>query len=324
MTTLDFFRIDWKRDLFPYLPPGVRTLLDGVDRTAPLEEIRVRAGKPLQLCFTGYERLLYGPGGGPAATAEDCEQMLTLLCQQSVYAWEEELKNGFLTLEGGYRVGLCGRGEMGGANLERLGCVTSFNIRIARQAPGVAAELLPRLLDGWGGLLSTLIVSPPGCGKTTMLRDMARLCSLGQCGARPSRVALVDTRYELAGAVRGVGTLDVGPRTDVLSGVPKGTGIRMMVTGMAPDLLVTDELATVDEANAALEAAACGTAVAASAHAGGCGSLRRRETLRLLLAAGLFQRIVVLGRSRGVGTVEQVLDGEFHRLDREGSACCGQ
>lgn len=99
----------WKGDLGPYLPPRVRDMLASVDEDAPLEEIRLRAGQPLQLCFTGCERLIYAVGGRPAVSAQDCADTLSRVCEQSLYAWEEELKSGFVTLPGGYRVGVCGR-----------------------------------------------------------------------------------------------------------------------------------------------------------------------------------------------------------------------
>ena len=304
----------------PYLPCGIQSLLACMDPNGPLEEIRIRAERPLQLCFSGYERLLYGYGGKAAVTAEDCTELLHRLLDQSVYAWETELGNGFFTLPGGYRVGLSGRALLSGGMVERISEVSGFNIRIAREVPDAAASLLPSLLNGEGRLLSTLVVSPPGCGKTTLLRDIARCCSNGEWGARPTKVSVVDTRYELSGAVRGVPQLDVGLRTDVLSGVPKATGIRMMLTGLSPELIVTDELSTQEEAMAALEAAACGTAVAASAHGGSIGTFMRRSHMFRLLREGLFERIVLLGRNPVPGTVEQILTGGMEQL--EVSSCC--
>lgn len=305
---------NWKKDLWPYLPDEVRALVEHVDAYAPLEEIRIRAGAPVQLRFSGYERLLYGKNGSAPMGAEGCKTFLRRLCEQSVYAWEKELSGGYLTLEGGYRVGLCGRFTQPEAGPPRLTDVTGFNIRIARQALGAAAKALPWLTDGGGRLRSTLVVSPPGCGKTTLLRDIGRCCSYGVSGAAPARVAMVDTRYELAGCVRGVPQMDVGPRTDVLCGVGKAEGMRMMVTNMAPDILITDELSTLEEARAVLDAMGCGVVVAASAHASGAEGLTHRRALATLLQQRLFGRIVLLGRSRGVGTVETILDGGFQRV----------
>ena len=319
---------NWKEDLWAYLPDGVRALLESVDAYGPLEELRLRANAPVQLRFTGYERLLFGKNGSAPMGESECQTMLQRLCGQSVYAWETELGGGFMTLEGGYRVGLSGRFAYGDGGVPRLTDVTGFNFRIARQVPGAAGRVLPSLLDANRQLLPTLVVSPPGCGKTTLLRDITRCCSNGLFGARPMRVALVDTRYELSGSVRGVPQLDVGFRTDVLCGAKKAEGMRMMVTNMSPDVLVTDELSTFEDARAAYDAISCGVAVAASAHSMGAEGLANRRVLAALLQQRLFSRIVVLGRSQGVGTIEQVLDSGFQPGGQPGwkteevSACC--
>ena len=315
---------NWKSDLMPYLPPHVRQMLEGVSPHAPLEEIRIRAQKPLQLCFSGYERLLYLPGGRAAVTADECQAMLHRLCEQSLYCWETELGNGFLTLPGGYRVGLSGAMLLSGDGQRRLTEATAFNIRIARQIIGAAENLLPLLLLPDKSVASTLIVSAPGCGKTTLLRDIARSASYGINGAKPSRVAVVDTRYELAGCTHGVAQMDLGPRTDVLSGVPRANAMRMLVANMAPEVLITDELSVVEDVLAVWEAAHSGVQVVASAHAGSLRSLLCRESMRAALNDGLFTRIVLLSRSRGVGTVEQVLDANLQSVEGGGEACCAQ
>ena len=319
---------NWKADLLAYLPDSVRALVREVDVNAPLEEIRIRVNAPLQLCFSGYERILCGKNGAPPVNESDCRTLLQRLCDQSVYAWETELGGGYLTLAGGYRIGLSGRYAKLQQGAPQLTDVTGFNIRIARQVRGAADAVLPYLLDASGRLHPTLIVSPPGCGKTTLLRDLARCCSGGLGGARPMRVAVVDTRFELTGSVRGIPQLDVGPRTDVLCGAPKAAGMRMMTVNMSPDVLITDELSTSEDARAAFDAISCGVAVAASAHAGSAEGLLHRRALAMLLGQRLFSRIVLLGRSRGAGTVEEVLDASFRRAapscrqTEEVAPCC--
>lgn len=309
---------NWKTLLSRYLPERILSLLADVDASAPLEELRLRAGKPLQLCFGGYERLIYAAGGQPACFAADCAAIVARLCEQSVYAWEEELKHGFVTLEGGVRAGLAGRSVLADGQLHHLSDVTGICFRIARACEGVAEPLCDCLTRADGGLYSTLIVSPPGCGKTTLLRDLARIASYGYGRLRPMRVGIVDTRFELAGCVRGEAQFDIGPRTDVQSGGAKTDGIRQFIRCMSPEVLITDEIGDADDAVAVAEAAAAGVCVAASAHAGTLRHLACRPALERLLSDRLFERFVLLGRSRGVGTVELVCDGNGKKLNLEG------
>lgn len=310
----------WRRVL-PYLSDRVAALLSEVPDTLPIEELRLRAGQPLELCYAGRDRLLYAPGGRPGATAQDCEETLRRITENSLYAWEEELRRGFLTLPGGCRVGLAGRAVKEKQGVSRLVDVTGLCIRIARAVRGAAERAAPYLLDGQGELCSTLIVSAPGAGKTTLLRDLVRIASSGDQGLRPARVSVVDTRYELAGAVRGEPQFDLGPRTDVLSGCGKAEGARMMIAAMSPEIIVVDELAAPDEIAAMTEAAACGVRVLASTHSGNAALLRKRTSLRLLLASGLFERIVLLSRRRGPGTVEAVLDADWNEITTEELPC---
>lgn len=315
---------NWKEDLKPYLPLRVQEMLASVDGESPLEEIRLRAGQPLQLCFTGYERLIYAVGGRAAVSAQDCADTLARVCEQSLYAWEEELKSGFVTLPGGYRVGVCGRAIGQGGVLAHLTDVTSLNFRISRAVEGAATPVLPLLADGTGLPLSTLVLSAPGCGKTTLLRDLARACAQGGPGVRPCRVAVVDTRFELAGCLRGVPQFDLGPRTDVLSGCAKAAGMRLLVTTMSPEVLVADELSTAEDVQAAQETAACGVRLLAGVHAGSPETLLARAPLRELMRARLFDRYVLLGRSRGAGTVEGLFNGELRQLAAEDAVWPGR
>ena len=219
-------------------------------------------------------------------------------------------------------MGVCGRAVGQDGRLERITDITSLNFRISRAIEGVCTPLLPLLADG-GLPCSTLVLSAPGCGKTTLLRDLARRCAYGAPGIRPCRVAIVDARYELSGSVRGVPQFDLGPRTDVLTGSSKAEGMRLMITTMSPQVLVADELSTEADVSAAIEAAACGVRLLAGVHAGGPEALLSRPPMRELLRAKLFDRYVLLGRSRGVGTVEGVFNAEL-RCIGEGAAVCSE
>ncbi len=287
----------WKSCVAPYVTDGVLKLLEKVDDRMPVEELRIRAGQPIQLIFSGGERILRREGGAAAVTREDCAEILQKICAQSLYAWERELKRGFVTLPGGCRVGLSGSmSATDGGFLS--GDVSGFNFRIAQAVAGAADTALSYLVEK-GRLRAALIISPPGYGKTTMLRDIARQASMGLGGIRACRVGVVDTRYEIAGSVGGLMQLDLGPRTDVLSGLPKGEGMRMMITNMAPDVIITDELSSPEEADAALEAHSCGVTVIASAHAADAYTLMARPSMRRLLREEVFERYLLLSKDHG-------------------------
>ncbi len=303
---------DWKKDLMPFFDGTLLRLLSTVAPDAPLEEIRIRAQEPLHLRFSDEERLLYAAGHRPAADENDCLELLAKLCEHSVYAREEELRGGFITLAGGYRVGFAGRAVMRSGTFDHIGEVSSVCVRIARPCKGAADSLMPHIQNIQGAPLATLLFSPPGCGKTTMLRDVARQISDGlkRC------VSVVDERMELCASVRGVPQFDVGLRTDVISGCEKVQAIRMILRTLAPDVIVTDELGTKQEAEAVLDARNAGVTVFASAHGYALQALMRREAFKLLAGEKAFDRYVLLGRSRGPGTVEAVWDGEFRRETR--------
>ena len=309
--------LGWRSCVEPYLTESIRKMLSTVDEALPVEELRIRAGQPIQLCFRGGERVIRREGGAAAATKADCSAILQKICAQSIYAWETELKRGFITLPGGCRVGLCGGMSSAGGGFI-ADDVTGFNFRIARAVPG-AADAALRYLAEEGRLLAALIISPPGCGKTTVLRDIARQASLGIGGLKPCRVCVVDTRYELAGCTGGEAQLDLGPRTDVLSGVPKAEGMRMMITNMAPDVLITDELSSAKEAMAACEARSCGVTLIASAHAENVRMLLARPAMRALFRERVFLRHVLLSREHG--KIDAAYDAEMQVIAGEDKIC---
>ncbi len=257
-----------------------------------LREIRLRAGQPLIVTGERGERLL----GAPRTDAE-IEAATDALTRHSLYAREEELEGGYLAIEGACRAGVCGRWADG-----RVRGITSICIRLAHAVPGCADGCMPYLY-AHGRPVSALVLSPPGLGKTTLLRDMARQFSNGTCWGAGVNVAVADERRELGGA----GTLDLGARTDVLEGCGKAAALSMLVRTMRPDVIVTDELGRAGDALAVREAIRCGAAVIASAHADSFEAACGRRILRELLDERLFERIILL--AGGVGHVQAIYDG---------------
>lgn len=313
-------------EILPLLAPRLADLIGGAAARlpAPLEEIRIRMGRPLQLVMDGGDSFIAPDGsltpepeGAALATPDDLARTFQLMARGSVYAWEEELRGGFLTLEGGHRVGLCGRAVTEEGKIRTLKQIASLNLRIAREVVGAADPLLPRIIRA-GRPCSTLIISPPQAGKTTVLRDLVRQLSAGapHLGLAGRKVGLVDERSEVAGCVAGVPQRDLGPRTDVLDGCPKAEGMMLLIRALSPAVVAVDEIGRPADAAAVMEALHAGVAVVATAHGHDLADVSRRPALAELLAAGAFQVAVVLGRSRGPGTLERVVD-----LSREVAVC---
>ncbi len=307
-------------ELLPVLPAHMREILGRIPAEVlkNLEEIRLREERPLMLVYGGrdgfvtprssIQELPGEPDPAYVITREDTAKTLQLMSHSSLYALEEELRNGFLTLPGGHRVGFVGKGIIQDGRLKTLKNISGFNIRLAREILGAANQVLPRLVVS--NVLSTLVISPPQCGKTTLLRDLARQISDGvpALSLIGRKVGIVDERSEIAGCFNGVPQNDVGVRTDVLDTCPKAEGIMLLVRSMSPEVVVTDEIGREEDVDAVEEACHAGVAVIATAHGHDLEEILRRPGTGRLIRGGHFQRAVVLSRRRGPGTVEAVLD----------------
>lgn len=296
--------MDWKTWLLPLLTEDMRQAL------APLflpdvQEIRLRLNKPMEVVTATGSRLLYAPNGRPMLREGEQEQLLSVFCGHARYAWEKEIQQGFITLSSGCRVGIAGRIA---AETGAPAAVTGFCIRILRPVVGCGAGVLPKLLEG-GRLRSTLLYSAPGCGKTTLLRDIIRLVSDGLSGAAPHRVGVVDERFEIGG--EGGNAFWLGDRTDVLSGVQKGTGLLRLLSTMGPQVLAADELNLSEDVAAVLEAKSRGVTVLCTAHGGTFEELLHREGMQRLFENRTFGRYV---RLVGCGQVDEIRDEEGERL----------
>lgn len=253
------------------------------------EEFRLRAGHCLSVLLPEGERSLEA-----IVTTEELETLCDIAAEFSRYASIETLRQGFLPVRGGFRVGLCGSAVVKDGEVTNLKQISSAVIRISREQKGIAQAVAPRLFRD-GRFVSTLLLSPPGGGKTTLLRDLVRQLSQGE-GVPPQRITLIDEREEIAVMYRGQPQMDVGPRTDVLSGCPKALAIPMALRAMNPQIIAVDEI-TVREDIAAMAAAAhCGVRFLATIHADGRQELGRKPLFSQLLKARVFEKAVTIRR----------------------------
>lgn len=285
-----------------------------------LQEIRLRAGKPLVLRYEGEERFLSGRGeilteaaGAWLVTPRELRETMEFVGKYSLYAYEEELRQGFLTLPGGHRVGIAGKTFLEGDRVRGIRPVSCINLRISHQITGCADVVLPYLRDGMG-VHNSLLISPPRCGKTTLLRDLVRQISNGTDTVRGHTVGVVDERSEICGCCQGVPSLDVGIRTDVLDGCPKAEGMMLLIRSMAPEVLAVDEVGGERDIEALETALFCGCRILATVHGNSLEDIRSKPLFERLLRERIFERFVILGNGERTGMVRRILDGRGQRL----------
>lgn len=265
------------------------TLLRGKD-LSELEEIRLRVGQPLLLMFHNREERYW-----PTLHQFDLEHTIACACKQSVYAYTETIRNGFVTVEGGHRIGICGFGVTECGQVRTIRSVSSLSIRVAREVFGCADDLVEKVGT------SFLIIGPPGCGKTTLLRDLIRQLS----DKKGFRVAIADERGEISAGVSGVPQLQVGSRTDVLLNVPKAQAAIMLLRTMNPQWIAVDEITSAEDISAMEQISYCGVNLIATAHANGIEDLQNRPLYRSLIQRRIFPYVAVLNKDKSY-TVEEM------------------
>ncbi len=277
---------------------------------ASAHEIRLRAGKPLTVSdgtttmfITDKGRILYSLSENSFRVSQkNITDTFKGICSYSVYSHQNEIINGYITVRGGHRVGLCGTATVREGKIASINDISSLNIRIARQVFGVAEEIISRLYPFEGGIL---IAGVPSSGKTTMLKDLAYRLSLG-IGCRIMRTSLIDERGELAGTYNGTACNNIG-LCDVLNGYPKGIGIMQAVRALSPQVIICDEVGTDEDVNSITQGFNAGAIIISSIHASSYDELMRRSQTKKLIETGAFRTVIILESSDRPCKISQVI-----------------
>lgn len=290
--------------LFRYLPKKIRKIMYFIP-TEGLEEIRLRQGLPIALYYS--DRCCYITTGGQLsvsysgcmiATKADLIEGIELISEASVYALKDEIKSGYITIDGGHRVGICGNAVTEDGKISNISHVSGLNYRVAKEIIGAAKEVMPYIYDSQR-IRNTLIISPPQCGKTTLLRDVARSLS-----ASGKKVSIIDERNEISAMNNGSRGYDLGISCDILGGAAKAEGSILMLRSMSPDVIITDELGADDEGRVLSRIANSGVHLISTIHAKNRSDLENRSEVAAMCP--FFSCFVTLSRRNGAGTVEEI------------------
>lgn len=279
-----------------------------------LQEIRLRANGPLLCIYNNEEyyisnqgELTKDEGKSWIITRKEIQETVEYMGNYSLYAYEEEVRQGFITIQGGHRIGIAGKAVVEQGHVRTLKYISFLNIRFSHEVKGCADKLMPYIADG-GQVRHTLIISPPGRGKTTLLRDCIRQISDGTQFVKGQTVGVVDERSEIGGCYVGIPQNDVGKRTDLLDCCPKTEGILMLVRSMAPKVIAVDEIGTIEEAKALEVAYYTGCKILATVHGSSMEDIGNKEVFRKMLEEKRVERYVLLASTGQVGTVAAIYD----------------
>ncbi|MDR2939687.1 MAG: stage III sporulation protein AA [Clostridiales bacterium] len=309
-----------KNELLSYFGLGLHSILGGVKESffAGVEEIRLRVGKPIIIYKNNKEYFVGADGGvytdinlGYRPTAKEVNKTLELMCGYSLYAFGEEIKNGYITLQSGHRVGITGQVITENGAITGIKNINGLNLRVSHEVLGCSNEVIRYVCEP--DLKHCMIISPPACGKTTLLRDIVRIVSDGYGGRPGQKVGVVDERSEIAGCYMGVAQNNIGQRTDVLDSCPKSIGMKMLLRSMSPRLIAVDEIGSRADIDAIDEVTNAGVKIICTVHGRDIDDLLKKPVLNGLLNKNLFELFIVLGYDKKPGKIMGVYGQDYKR-----------
>lgn len=307
--------MDRREELIKIFAANLRTIFRKLSIDyQKLQEIRLRVNCPVIIIYDGMEYFVndYGEFAKDApnahiTTKEEIQETLEYVGNYSLYAYEDELKQGFLTIQGGHRVGIAGKTIVDGQKIRNLKYISYLNIRLSHQIKGCGTWLLPYILNQ-ESIYHTLLISPPRCGKTTLLRDLIRQLSNGTAERKGITIGVIDERSEIGGSYLGIPQNDLGIRTDIMDCCPKSEGMMMLVRSMSPEVIAVDEIGAAEDIYAIETIINCGCRLLATVHGSSMEDMERKPLLKKLVREKIFERYIVLHNSVRTGEVKAVFD----------------
>ncbi|EGT3604917.1 stage III sporulation protein AA [Clostridium perfringens] len=290
------------KEIFDVLPDKINSCLKDKNNLNKLQEIRVKVGKPLNIVLDNTETIF-----NYVIRREDVKAIIQKISNYSLYAFEEDIRQGYITIQGGHRVGLAGQCVIEDNSIKTIRNITSLNIRVCREIVGCSNSLMNSLVEN-NRVNNTLIISPPKCGKTTLLRDITRNISNGisQIGLKGKRTVVIDERSEIAACYNGIPQMNVGMRTDVYDNCIKSEGMMMAVRGLSPEVIICDEIGTYKDMEGLMMAYNSGVSIIATLHGRNVEELYRRPVFREIVENNIINKVVVLSGKKGIGTIEGI------------------
>ena len=291
-----------------------------------LQEIRLRVNCPLMINYDNKEyfvsenaSLVSNPYHGVIITNNEIKETMEYISNYSLYAFEEEIRQGFITINGGHRIGITGKTIIQEDSIKGMKYISYINVRLAHQVKGCADIVIPYLVNkSIHGIYHTLLISPPKCGKTTLLRDIIRQISSGCSHIEGMNVGVVDERSEIGACYMGVPQNDLGIRTDILDCCPKAKGMMMLIRSMSPQIIAVDEIGSREDLEAIDYVISCGCKLIATVHGSSIEDIKSKPILGELLQNKLFERYVILNNVKQIGHLEEIYDSFGNRIYHSG------